>query len=660
MVKLDLVQIEGSAMKSVGQALTRVFGQGLSSLKPWQRWLWLAICFAVGLLMVYLLPVSVFPLQHHLEITATGQKNQLAQGSEVWLAAVQTGGINITPRLDKICHGDWSINDSLLVSSENQPSNLNCLVKTDGQIYLKFGTHPWSGIVRITLNGQVIERDLFSATSGIEDVTLTVSMSKIQTWFRFFLFLIDGLAIGLLLFAASIWFVTRPGRQPTRFIPKTLPWYVYSLPMTSVWLFYLFAFWPGFLSPDTVTQLREVVSGQFYNWHPAFHTMSLWLFTRPWFSPAAVAVLQILVLSGLLGWGLASIHRLGTRTWLVWLVAGFLALSPALGLMVLTLWKDVAYAIAVLALILIMLKVVASQGAWIERQEAWITLGGVASLICLYRHNGAPVAFGSLMLLWIGFRRQWKPVLAAATLTLILWLGLIGPFYKFIGVNTTDPKEGKNPAKEYFAISLALWHENAGNDMLPAEHDLLDQIILADLIEERVIVAENSANLTNLAFRLTRKDPITTLRFMLNRGTFVFQVLQPWQSRLEHVDTEIYENPFGFKPASKFPVLKVLLTKLADWTKSARWDWLFWRNAFWMYLLIFSTAVASLRQRSWKNFIIIAPVLLNALPLAILSAGQLARYILPTLLAGPLLCAYFLSVDKNSAAPSIWYDNPRL
>jgi hypothetical protein len=85
----------------------------------------------------------------------------------------------------------------------------------------------------------------------------------------------------------------------------------YALPCAIVWSIYLLAYWPGLMSYDSLQQWEQMTTGQLDNWHPAFHTMSNWLITRLWLSPAAVALTQIATLSLLVGWTVARIRRLG-------------------------------------------------------------------------------------------------------------------------------------------------------------------------------------------------------------------------------------------------------------------------------------------------------------------------------------------------------------
>ena len=64
-------------------------------------------------------------------------------------------------------------------------------------------------------------------------------------------------------------------RQPLRIFLA-----LYTLPMVAVWGIYLLTFFPGMMSPDSNVQWGQILSGQFNDAHPVFHTLSMWLVTQ--------------------------------------------------------------------------------------------------------------------------------------------------------------------------------------------------------------------------------------------------------------------------------------------------------------------------------------------------------------------------------------------
>src|SRR5438876_5092700 len=96
--------------------------------------------------------------------------------------------------------------------------------------------------------------------------------------------------------------------------------------------------------------------------------------------------------------------------------------------------KDTPFAIALLALTLLVLKVVLSEGTWSQRPGAWLLLAGVTALVALFRQNGPLAAFGTLLLLLVCYPGCRRRLAGALALALVLWVGVRGPLYGWLAV----------------------------------------------------------------------------------------------------------------------------------------------------------------------------------------------------------------------------------
>ncbi len=622
----------------------RVIWPGLGAAAPRARAGWVAASLLAGVFLALTIPLTPYPKMNHVRVLATGEKNPAAQGSEVWLGSVAAGPKTATTPLKRLCRGDWYAKGALLAFSHAQPEALDCRVKSTSTIAFTFGMHPWSGKVRLAYAGQAVDLDLYSAEGSAKTVTFNVTLSPVEAWLEGLLFAAASLSLGVVVLAAGLWFVRRPLRPfaPPR---RPTPWFAYGTLPGLAWAAYLLAFWPGFIASDTITQLGEVVSGVYYNWHPAFHTFTLWLLTRVWFSPAAAAIPQILLLGGLAGWGLALIEARGAPRLLTWGVALFLALNPANGLLLLTPLKDVAYSLALLALSLLAFKVVSEGGKPLQKPLNWALLGVLAALTALYRHNGWPVALGVLLFVFAACRVYWRQMLAALAVGAALWGGVTGPLYWAVGVNTTDLNFGKPQPLSTNIAYLIITHMRSGTPFQPEERALYERFVSPEAEVDPNALAANLKEITRLALRLAVRNPAVTVRYYLSRSAFIFQVTQPSLSRIGYVARSIEDNPYGLASAPLLPALQPKLNRLIDATETPALDWLFWRNAFWMYLMLLAVFVACVRLRSWRWALPLVPVLLNALPLALFSGGQIARYIWPTLLIAPLFAFFYLIIQ---------------
>jgi hypothetical protein len=596
----------------------------------------------------------VYPKPHLLRIVATGEKNQASQSSEVWLQSIVSGDWAASYHI-RSCKGNWRIIDKVLVSvPESQPSELKCRIGTDQDIYVQFGMHAWSGKVRLRFENQVIDEDLYSAEGGLKLVQLPITLSRLDRSVWLLLFVVDAISIGVILLAILLWLAYVPVGDQELKCREAVRWYWYGLFMGGVWLLLLLVFWPGFLSTDVYNQFQEIVAGQFNDWHPAFHTFFLWLMTRVWFSPAPAIIVQILALSSLLGCGLSLVERSGTPRWLTWTLALLFAASPAIGLILLNPWKDTPYGISVVALSLLCFYYVRKE----DRKFGfgfWFCFFIISVCVALFRHNGPPVAFGVLLFLILFDRQHRRSFAIVFVLASLSWLSIRGPVYSALNVNR-DPQSGGENLGVYSTLYYLVYnHARANTYFTPSEAAIFSEVPIDP--ENRTVDTEqlgkHADEILDMAVKLSFRNPLVTVRYFLAKFAFILQVLQPPRARLGFVEMDIHPNPYGLAIDSQIPFLQRYVKKIAYLSEEPQIDWLFWRNAFWMYLLIAASVVASVRMKNWKYIVVILPVVLNAIPLMVLSGGHISRYIFSTLIIGPLFGVGLLFLRPAVSARSL-------
>ena len=120
---------------------------------------------------------------------------------------------------------------------------------------------------------------------------------------------------------------------------------------TCMGLIYWLAFFPGVMSYDSVNQWDQLSTFKITNLHPAFHTILEWLLTRIWYSPAIISLFQVVLASLVIGYGLNSIRKVSRLPGYILIALGLLiSANPIVGVMDVTLWKDVLYSFAILLL----------------------------------------------------------------------------------------------------------------------------------------------------------------------------------------------------------------------------------------------------------------------------------------------------------------------
>lgn len=441
--------------------------------------------------------------------------------------------------------------------------------------------------------------------------------------------LCSGVGLGLLFFILSV-FLVAPStpRQPKA--NQRWRWLALALPMIVVWVVVLLAFWPGMMSADSLNQWGQVLSGQYNDHHPAFHTFTIWLLTRIALTPAVVALAQIVALALVTGLLLAFIESLGVPSFLIWIASLLFALSPVNATMVNTLWKDIPYSTAMLAVTYLILRLVASKGKWVEGKGGWLVLGITAASAILFRHNGLPVVVITFLMLLIFFHRQWKPLAGALAVCLGLYYGITGPVYNLVGVErSTDLLDATTSLYKIAA------NADAGSEadkllttMNPLSTDW--ECWISTSVDEayRANVDQPDALLTKVGNLLEHTPSLLAFDYRCNRS-LVWVIWDPNGEvrNPSHAEYWIDANDYGITPDSKIPWLQTTLTNLVSTTAhNPNINWLVWRPAIYLYLFLGAILIAALRRKNARILLIAVPVLLQSISMTLIISAPNFRY----------------------------------
>jgi hypothetical protein len=626
-------------------ALPRLERMGYS---PRVNALWLAGSLLAGMLLALAIPVALprYPAAQTLEIVATGEKNPQANGRQVKLRGLYQQFGDRVSFIDFIQQGKWDNLDQRLVSKKT-PAALAWRGNSADPYLLVFDTDSASGMAEVVWNGEKQRLDLYTTVPGIRVIYLK-SQPGSMVYREWFFGLCSGVFMGLVLYLLSIYLASHQWRETAALHPANA-WQTvghvtaYALPLVTAWGVLLLIFWPGMMSADSLGEWAEALAGQFSDGHPLFHLVNLWLVARVWPSPAAVALLQIIALAWVSGWWFMLLRKYGAPRWVVLLLLCIYALLPISGLLVITIWKDVAYGIAILALSGILLEISMSDGRWLSRRGAWVILGTVAALVALYRYNGLPVALISLGILPLFYRAVWRPALyALLLLALFIWASL-GPLYRAFQTTTT----GSQQVTTGPAVHLIAAHIYLGTRLSPEQARILGEIRpLDDLWGYRCF----SVNQTVFSLRynpfaaaqyrrylfytlldLTLRNPGVNLKHLACASSLVWRLVPTSNAYLsKHTivwDSNgapgyIEDNSLGIDDRSLMPGLLQYYSRLVKSIDS----WLIWRPALYLYFCLFGAAVFVLRRRSWRYALFLVPALLQSAGLALVNVAQDFRY----------------------------------
>jgi hypothetical protein len=658
----------------------------LVSLSLRSRLMSIGISLLAGAFMIAVVPLKPPGILHLLEIIAEGEKNPKSLGSEIHFVGLVGNDKNLRIDLKEFSkEGLWKETSGRLVTSQKSAVlRWNGRFDREVDLNLIFKTSTWSGIAKIVWDGQPQTVDLY-AELGMDDQKTVALLARNETGFlRGSLFGFHAITFGFIVLTTAIWLGTRssPKHEPVKLNRWT--WAMYFLPCFLVFSVYLFAFWPGIMSYDSYVQWKEAVDFRLTNYSPFFHTLHIWILTRMWQSPAAVALLQILLMSALFSWGCMVMHRLNIPKGAIWAAFILVLLSPYNGFLVVTLWKDIFYGMSFFALTLILVNIVFSDGQWLERCSAPFILGGVAALMALYRHNGPPAAFGTLIILPFVYRRYWHKLILALAISLAFWLFVIGPLASLLGITLAD---NKKQASSFILTKIAA-HINAGTEMTDDETDFLSQIPyfiaasrshlftcssfrpINEYINSKtglwlrdIPTCKQTGKLMRILLSFTVRNPLVTLKSQLCASSWVWRVF------------EDYSHLYYWGPIAPLKISNRIVSALPKYERYHRSGSMDdpWRarlkgffsalkrelyqsnflraialkGALYFYLFFFSLVICALRQGSWKVLVIFAPAALHTITIILLVSHTAFRYQWPVHLVGLFLFLPLVFIQKR-------------
>lgn len=642
------------------------------------------VSFLIGTGLIAVIPIHIpipplFSDLHTLEIVATGQKNSLSLGSEVWVTEIQQGdGYPIAiDELDLI--GEWELRDGIPISYQSQPASLKWNGRITYDLEITLLSHPWSGVVELIWDGQVQKIDLYSESSSAKHVTFidrNMASSRIYIWGG--LLFNYAVSLSTITFIVLAWLITRPVRVITEVIPVSRwAWLYYALPMIAVWSIWLLAFWPGLMSPDSIVQWAQMVSGNYNDWHPVFHTLTNWLITRLWFSPAAVALAQIFALSIVVGIGLMRLQAFGLSRKFCWAIAFLFALSPANGVLSITLWKDIPYAIAMLALTLIILEIIESDGQWLNRPFRWVLFGIIIAFVSLYRHGGQIIGFGTLLFVILSYRPLIRPLILSLMVGLTIWLAVKIPIYHILDVQTVKPPIVEMAVLRHVSAHVLNNTQFTTEDWAFLSEFRLDNHWPYNCYTQFLLFRDGNFNwkaleqpavqerLIQIWWHLFLKKPSISANYMICNSSIVWRITSPGYDYFSpiylgsnHEVLTITENQLGLEYQPILPSIAPFLMKIYLNSIKVKYSWFLWRPVFYLYLLLFSISIAIVRVKEYRYFLIAIPVLFNSAIIMVLTPAQDVRYQYPIYIVGLLMSIYLLNCSskkdiESKPAPNI-------
>ncbi|MDD5367994.1 MAG: hypothetical protein PHQ40_02820 [Anaerolineaceae bacterium] len=155
-----------------------------------------------------------------LELYATGERNPVAKGSEVWVEGISVGLLKLAPET-LFRQGKWEIREGVPAAVSGEPAVMTWSGQSIGPVKLAFLSHPWSGIVKVTVNGETEIVDLYSSSEAgsRKEVILRLPPPSTPLEFTYLILFTTGVSIAYLLLLATAWLhsiLYKVKRQPAK------------------------------------------------------------------------------------------------------------------------------------------------------------------------------------------------------------------------------------------------------------------------------------------------------------------------------------------------------------------------------------------------------------------------------------------------------------
>jgi hypothetical protein len=411
----------------------------------------------------------------------------------------------------------------------------------------------------------------------------------------------------------------------------------YGLPCAAIWTVYLFAFWPGILTEDSIEQWTDMTTGVIRGYHSPLQTLLHGLLTRLWPSPAIIVLAQIAALSAAYALVAAECGARNAPRWLLAATTLLVAALPANGFLVIALSKDVPYAVALLWVTGLTLRLARSGGRFSGAAGVvWMAIALTAA--ATFRHNGLPTVVLFLVLLAWAVPAPRRAVWPLAALTLAGVLGIHFGLFRLIGVQPYHPAYRDQTVLHQVAAAMQSGTAYDRSDfaalgrIMPIANWVRDyrcESVIPTLVSglghspEAEYAAHRAALFTAWRHALTRAPGVIAAHHACVTGLI-------WNPRAAYslVSTAIVANGHGLQTTPVLPPLNAALTGLLHTTSQQPWRAVLWDPAAHLFVVGCGVLAALLRRVESVTVLAVALPLLHTaiLLIAIPSAEYRLQY----------------------------------
>lgn len=583
-----------------------------------------------------------------LKITATGNKNELSQGSEVWIDYVKVDGNDVNLNDYTYLNSEWIFSSSGLYH-EGENADFTMYLNVNETLEIGLGQHAWSGISEIWVEDHLIgQYDLYYESPQLLEIDLSDSI--VLQPLSYFYYVVVG---GIWLILYTLYYILFSVLNKS-FIFHSI---YFVLPCIISYSIYFLAFYPALCSSDIYDQWAQALGIRgLSNWHPVIHTLVLRLFSMFTHNFAYIVILQIVVAVFLLERIFSLLYKKGVPCWILMAISFFMALYPANGTMLMNIWKDIPYALSILGLTYEIMLMVIDREKWEQsRKQKWFTVLALVS-VSIFRHNGIVPFIATIIAMIFYLKKKGIQLVVISVIALCLIKTMVYPLanasdgntrgaaFSFLAHNlgTIYVENGDLDNDDLLFLEsimpLEVWEENYNkythNDYAFSEYPYLANLskdetqflkhYIQIALKNIPLVCHDIFQLTNMIWEFSYPKDSYIYIASFNNYTNLNVALE--------VGQDIIAQEYSYQKTQLTNYIENIIKK----TSGISYANFFWRFG-WIHLsFLICTCIIIIRKR-YMYLLVFVPITFNVLSLFISMISQSYRYLYSSTLVIPAI-----------------------
>lgn len=325
--------------------------------------------------------------------------------------------------------------------------------------------------------------------------------------------------------------------------------------------------YPGSLTPDSINEVGQILSGQYTNHHPFYYTILIHpfisiginLFNDINVGVALFNVFQILILSTAFSYSISTLQRIGISKKILYPLCIVLALLPYNIIYSFTIWKDILFGAFFLILIVTLYRYFNNINPYKKSRIIQLFIIFLSSIaVCLFRSNALIAFFVSTVLFFILFKKRYVQLGIILMLAVTTSFILKRPVLQQIDVKQTDIIESLSIPSQQIVKTIKYKKDQLSEDdkalinsianiddlinaYIPTIHDPVKKVIRN--FDNQDYLKEHAIDYITLYIRLGAKYPLYYL------SAWIDQTRGYWNGGYSYWiwRNEIHTNDYGIK-----------------------------------------------------------------------------------------------------------------